>query len=271
MVYAVGLCGVGSAPAGPEEKILLDRTRSEVVTNPPLCEPFINGRDTGRLLHDLGAMLSLLNPKMLEHPILDFGAGSCWITEALARMGQKVTAFDIHTDLEGCIDGRVGADKRIDRALISHATGDGHAMPFDDGVFGHTLCYDTLHHMHDYDKVFSEFARVLKPGGRAIFVEPGAKHSTSPETIEFMKLKSHDPTWIERDVVLEEINRCATAAGLSALAIVPMQHPSAPAVFSLSDWGKFRRGNIWVRNLFSRAMAKTNYDQRVIFYCERPC
>jgi len=147
-------------------------------------------------------------------------------------MGQQVTAFDIHTDLEGCISGRVEADKRIDRALISHATGDGHAMPFDDNTFGHALCYDTLHHMHDYDKVFSEFARVLKPGGRAIFVEPGAKHSTSPETIEFMKLKSHDPTWIERDIVLEDINRCATASGLSSLAIVPMQHPSTPTVFS---------------------------------------
>jgi SAM-dependent methyltransferase len=247
----------------------LSEAGKTIVTAPHLCEPFINGRDTGRLLHDLGAMLSLLNPRMLEHPILDFGAGSCWITESLARMGQKVTAFDIHTDLEGCIDGRVGADIRIDRALISHVSGDGHAMPFEDGKFGHTLCYDTLHHMHDYDRVISEFSRVLKPGGRAIFVEPGAKHSTSPETVAFMNLKSHDPTWIERDVVLEEINRCALATGLSALVIVPMQHPCAATVFSLRDWIKFRRGNIWLRNLFSRAMAKVNYDQRVIFYCDK--
>jgi len=81
--------------------------------NPALCEPFLNGRQTGRLLHDLGAMISLLNPEMLSRPILDFGAGSCWITESIAKMGYEVTAFDIHTDLAGCIEGRVNADARI--------------------------------------------------------------------------------------------------------------------------------------------------------------
>jgi hypothetical protein len=83
-----------------------------------------------------------------------------------------------------------------------------------------------------------------------------------------VKLITHDPTWIERDVVLEEINRCAIAAGLSALAIVPMQHAAATTVFLLRDWLKFRRGTIWLRSLFSRAMATVNYDQRGI-YCDK--
>jgi ubiquinone/menaquinone biosynthesis C-methylase UbiE len=215
-------------------------------------------------------MLSLLNPAMLTQPILDFGAGSCWITEMVARMGHRVTAFDIHTDLAGCIAGRVGTDRRVDSSLITHATGDGHAMPFAEGSFGHTLCYDTLHHMHDYARVFLEFARVLRPGGRAVFVEPGAKHSTSPETIEFMKLKSHDPTWIERDVVLEEINDCATKAGFHPMALIPKQHPVAPIVFSLRDWLKFRRGGLLLRHLFSRRLSQINYDQPVVFYLDKP-
>ena len=33
----------------------------------------------------------------------------------------------------------------------------GHAMPFDAGVFGHLLCYDTLHHMDDFTRPFPEF------------------------------------------------------------------------------------------------------------------
>jgi ubiquinone/menaquinone biosynthesis C-methylase UbiE len=244
-------------------------THRELVSNPALCEPFLNGRQTGRLLHDLGAMISLLNPKMLSRPILDFGAGSCWISESIAKMGYEVTAFDIHTDLAGYIGGRVSADARIDPSLINHSTGDGHAMPLADGSFGHVLCYDTLHHMHDYGKVFSEFSRVLQPGGRAIFVEPGARHSQSPETIEFLKLKAHDSTWIERDVVLEEIDKCAARAGFSTLIVVPFQHPLAPAVFSLRDWLKFRRGNLRLRLSFSRKMATVNYDERVIFYCDK--
>ncbi len=244
--------------------------QATVVRAPHLCEPFLNGRDTGRLIHDFGMMLSLLNPEMMTYPILDFGAGSCWITEFIARMGQSVTAFDIHTDLPGCIAGRVAADQRIDSALIVHAAGDGHAMPLGDGIFGHTLCYDTLHHMQDYDRVFGEFARVLRSGGRAIFVEPGADHSTSPQTIAFLKLKSDDPTWIERDVVLEEVNECAVKAGFNDMTVAPCQHPLAPVVFKIRDWLLFRNGEAKTRRRFSDSLALTNYNQRVIFYFDKP-
>jgi SAM-dependent methyltransferase len=248
---------------------LTDKSQNPVITHPALCEPFSNGRDTARLLHDLGAMLSLLNPEMLSFPILDFGAGSCWITESIARMGNRVTAFDIHTDLAGCINGRVNADRRIDPSLIDYATGDGHDMPFKGATFGHTLCYDTLHHMHDYGKVFSEFSRVLKRGGRAIFVEPGAKHATSAETIAFLKLKTHDPTWIERNVVLEEVNQCAVTAGFGELQVVPIQHPAAFISFPLRSWMEYRNGNKTARDSLARNLAVINYDQRIVFYCDK--
>jgi SAM-dependent methyltransferase len=241
-----------------------------IITNPALCEPFQTGRQTGRLLYDCGAMISLLNREMLSHTVLDFGAGSGWITEIVAKMGLMVTAFDIHADLDNCVQGRASADARIDADLITTATGDGHAMPFDASAFGHILCYDTLHHMHDYGRVFAEFFRLLRPGGRAIFVEPGANHSRSPETIEFMKSKQHDPGWIERDVVLEEIEQHAIVSGFHGLNIVPLQHPEEFKAFSVNQWRRYRRGSWTQRNLFSRHMAKINYDQRVVFYCEKP-
>ena len=55
-------------------------------------------------------MISFLNPAISNSVVLDFGAGSCWITEFIARMGIRVTAFDIHRNLEGCINGRASAD-----------------------------------------------------------------------------------------------------------------------------------------------------------------
>jgi len=142
--------------------------------------------------------------------VLDFGAGTGWISELLARMGLQTVAFDLHNSLEACLIARIKADSRIDQSLISYAHGDGHVMPFEPCAFGHVLCYDTLHHMYDYAKVFDEFYRVLQKGGRGIFVEPGARHSSSPQTIEFVEAqKKHDPSWIERDVVLEEIDKIA--------------------------------------------------------------
>jgi SAM-dependent methyltransferase len=249
---------------------MADIRNRDLISDPSLCEPFNNGRETGRLLYDLGAMISLLNPAMLSSPVLDFGAGTCWITETIAKMGQQVTAFDIHSNIEGCIGGRVRADARLDASKINFNTGDGHCMPFEADTFGHLLCFDTLHHMHDYPKVFSEFFRVLKSGGRAIFVEPGAKHSTSPETVAFLKVMAHDPTWIERDVVLEEIDRCAKAAGFAELTVVPLQHPSDFMKFPLHVWNEFRRGHAELRHAVAERTAATNYDQRVVFHCDKP-
>jgi SAM-dependent methyltransferase len=205
------------------------------VYSPTITEPFTAGRAAPRLLFDFRVMASLLKPSVLDQPLLDFGAGTGWVTEFVARMGLKTVAFDIHGDLEACLASRAKADGRIDSGLMSFAHGDGHAMPFEPGVFGHLLCYDTLHHMHDYPKVFAEFFRVLQGGGRGIFVEPGARHSTSPETVAFVEAqKKHDPSWIERDLVLEEIDQIARAAGFSSgIHIVPMPRPLALQTYSM--------------------------------------
>lgn len=244
-------------------------TNPKLISDPALCEPFINGRETGRLLYDLGAMISLFNPALLDSKILDFGAGSCWITESIAKMGHKITAFDIHPNLKGCIDGRANADARLDQSLIDHAIGDGHEMPFANATFGHLLCYDTLHHMRDFDRVFYEFSRVLKPGGRAIFVEPGAEHANSLETKEFLKLKAHDPTWIERSIVLEDIDTCARRAGFSELKLVPLPHANDLLKMPLSDWLSFRNGSRSLTLAVTKYLLEVNYNQRVVFFCDK--
>jgi SAM-dependent methyltransferase len=241
-------------------------------TSPVIGEPFTAGRSASRLLFDFSIMVSTLNPEVLDHPILDFGAGSGWVSELCARMGFQTVAFDIHGDLQGCLANRIQADQRINPGLISFVHGDGHAMPLDANYFGHLLCYDTLHHMHDYPKVFSEFFRVLRPGGRGIFVEPGAKHSKSPETIAFVEAqKKHDPSWIERDVVLEEIDQIARRVGFTAgLSIIPMPHPLIFQAYDVAAWTKFRKGDKRQRSRFTDQLAEVNYWDRVIFFINKP-
>ncbi|MCF8383975.1 MAG: class I SAM-dependent methyltransferase [Chlorobium sp.] len=240
--------------------------------SPTLTEPFTAGRSVPRLLFDFSIMAALFNPESLEFPMLDFGSGTGWVSEFCARMGFQVVAFDIHGDLQACLENRAHSDSRIDGSLMSFAHGDGHGMPFENNVFGHLLCYDTLHHMHDYPKVFSEFHRILRKGGRAIFVEPGARHSTSPETIAFVAVqKIHDPTWIERDVVLEKIDRITYDAGFAqGTKIVPMPHPSSLQTFSMKEWNTFRTGDSHCRLRITDMLAQINYYDRVIFYIDKP-
>jgi SAM-dependent methyltransferase len=236
-------------------------------------EPFSAGRATGRLLFDFGVMASALKQEALELPILDFGSGTTWVSEFCARMGFKTVSFDINGELiAACLRERIESDRRIDSTLLSSQAGDGHMMPFETGTFGHVLVYDTLHHMHDYERVFSEFHRVLAPGGRAIFVEPGARHSKSPDTIAFVEfMRERDPTWIERDVVLEEIDAIARSAGFTVgLSIIPMPHPLAFQTYSMDDWRGFRSGDELQRLRFTDQLAELNYWDRVIFFVEKP-
>jgi SAM-dependent methyltransferase len=245
---------------------------TQEVVDQLVTEPFAAGRAVPRLLFDFAVMMAATKPSVLDAPILDFGAGTGWISEFCARMGFESVSFDIHADLERCLHSRIQSDRRIDPNLLSFVQGDGHAMPFESGMFGHLLCYDTVHHMHDYPKVFAEFFRVLRPGGRGVFVEPGARHSTSPETVAFVEAqKKHDPTWIERDVVLEEMDQIARDVGFAAgLSIIPMPHPLAFQTYSLSEWEQFRKGDILQRLRFTDQLADLNYWDRVIFYVEKP-
>jgi SAM-dependent methyltransferase len=247
------------------------QTGSPLNLNPSLTEPFGAPRNASRLMFDFGAMTSLLTYELLHLPLLDFGAGTCWLSELFVRMAIPTVSFDIHNDLEGCIANRLDADARLDGALWKYQQGDGHSMPFNSNTFGNLCCYDSLHHMHDYEKVFLEFHRVLVPGGRAIFIEPGARHSHSPETIAFLSAqKQLDPSWIERDVILEEIEVVARKAGFkNGVQIVPIPHPNVLQEFSLETWQNFRSGNDLIRLRFTDQLSQINYDERVLFYLEK--
>lgn len=242
-----------------------------VISKAETIEPFNAGRATPRLLFDFGVMISLINETVINQHILDFGAGTGWISEFCVRMGLKTVAFDIHGNLKSCLENRLKADFRIDPLLLSYAHGDGHKMPFNSEVFGHILCYDTLHHMHDYVRVLSEFFRVLKKGGRGIFVEPGARHSSSPETIAFVKeQKKMDPDWIERDIVLEEIDEIAKSVGFkNGINIVPIPHPMALQTYSIERWLQFIKGDNEQRSLFTDQLASLNYWDRLVFYLDK--
>lgn len=233
-------------------------------------EPFNQPRSSGRIFHDFSFLILLMNQEKLNEPVLDFAAGSAWVSEFLVLMGFECVAFDIHPNLENIRKQRIESNPKLNKEKFHVKQGDGHEMPFENSTFGSILTFDSLHHMHDYNKVFEEFYRVLQKKGRAIFVEPGARHSKSPETIAFLKVMEHDPTWIERDVVLDEIDSIAKKAGFKkGVTIIPTQHPLSQTRFTMNEWNEFRDDKGASRKRFCDKFFNDNYNERIVFYVEK--
>jgi ubiquinone/menaquinone biosynthesis C-methylase UbiE len=236
---------------------------------PEIKEPFDVDRDISRLLFDFSILISCIR-KTDNMKILDFAGGTGWVAEYLNRAGFDVYIFDIAPSTVRCVESRIQADLRVDGTRLHSAVCNAHQLSiYENNYFGNIVCFDSLHHMVDFDAVFSEMFRVLEPGGRAAFVEPGARHAESKETKDFIKkYKADDPDWIERSIVLEEINDIACGAGFRALRIKPFLLPS-DVDFVLDEWRDFAKNQRGREKYFSR-LQSFNSNERVIFYVEKP-
>ncbi len=233
-------------------------------------EPFDQGRSASRLFFDFGALLSCFRQNPFSNRrVLDFASGTCWLSEWLNRLEYDVYAIDIASRSELAAKLRAQLDQRVNGARLHYRKGDGHKLPFEKDFFSHICCFDSLHHMHDYRQVLSEMFRVLEPGGRVVFVEPGAMHSKSKETIEFIdKYKKDDPTWIERDIVLDEIHGIAMQIGFKHLAVRPSLWPQLRE-YDLTSWRRFRDGNETLAKDYLDLLIDFNFNSRIVFYIDK--
>lgn len=98
--------------------------------------------------------------------LLDLGCGDGIIGQALD--GSPVIGLDISRHCVKLSKGR-GLHAAVGDAI--------HALPFKDEAFDTVSCIDVLHHLdQQWDSIFSELHRVLKPGGTLCIVEPDARN-----------------------------------------------------------------------------------------------
>lgn len=129
------------------------------------------------------------------------GATSCRVT------GIDINESGVATATRAAERAGAGGRVRFERASADEP------LPFADGSFDALLCIDSMNHFPDRARVFREWQRVLRPGGRALFTDPVV--ITGPVTNDELALRSSIGLFVF--VPPDVTERFITEAGLRLL------------------------------------------------------
>ena len=129
--------------------------------------------------------------------VLDLGCAGGFMAEALALRGAQVTGIDPATE---AIDA-ARAHAREGGLRIGYDVGVGEVLPYADASFDAVVCVDVLEHVAYLDKVLSEVARTLRPGGVFLFdtinrnpLARLAAITIAEDVLRLLPRGTHDPT-----------------------------------------------------------------------------
>lgn len=207
------------------------------LSEPQVRKPFSTVEDTPRHLKNLGAVLEGLRLGR-GMTVLDFGAGTCWLSRYLADIGLSVIALD--PSAKALELGRQWFERyppadTPEPPRFLHF--DGRTIDLPDASVDRIIAFDAFHHVPNPEEVIHEFARVLRPGGIAGFNEPGKGHSEAP--LSQYEMRKFDV--LENDLDMEAIERWALEGGFTHVWMELGILDAAPR-FSARDAARLGRG-----------------------------
>lgn len=167
-------------------------------------------------VHATGADLATLAAEIAATPdavVLDLGCGAGHASFAAAGAGAaEVVAYDLAAPMLATV---TAAARARGLGTIRVQQGPAEALPFADHTFDWVVSRMSAHHWHDVPRALAEVRRVLKPGGRVLFIDiAGGDHpllDTHIQAIELLRDASH-----VRDYRADEWLALFAQAGFSA-------------------------------------------------------
>ncbi len=181
-----------------------------------LTKPLSGFFETPQLLQHVGMLFS--GAKLCKSmTVLDFAAGTCWLSHYLNQLECRTISVDVSpTALE---IGKEYFEKystiRPPIAEPQFLVFDGYRIDLPDESVDRILCNDGFHHIPNQQDVLNEFYRVLKDGGIVGFSEPGRYHSQTPLAQHEMK----NFVVLENDLIMDEIYEKAKKAGFTGITL----------------------------------------------------
>ena len=124
---------------------------------------------------------------------LEIGSGTGYFTLNLMQAGVigEATCSDISP---GMLDTLAENAARLDLE-VETSFADAEQLPFADGSFDLVLGHAVLHHIPDLELAFSEFARVLAPGGTVLFAGEPSRYGDRIATVPKRVAGAVAPLW----------------------------------------------------------------------------
>lgn len=146
-------------------------------------------------VHSAGGDLDQIEAELHGHSTaraLDLGCGGGHVSYRAAPHVAEIVACDVTASMLDAVAATAAA-----RGLSNIATRQAAAetLPFADASFDFVLCRFTTHHWQDMEAGLRQARRVLKPAGRAIFIDTIAPADraldTHMQTVEVLRDASH--------------------------------------------------------------------------------
>lgn len=186
-----------------------------------LAKPFNKAEDAPAMLINVATILQGLT-LVPGQSILEFGAGSGWLSRFFTQLGCKSILLDVSpTALKIAQELYARVPVVGDRPAPEFLVYDGRRIELADASVDRIVCFDAFHHSPNPDDVLREFARVLAPGGIAAFAEPGPHHSKTPQS----QYEMRNYGVVENDVDIHALWHTAQAAGFSDLKLAAFNVP----------------------------------------------
>jgi SAM-dependent methyltransferase len=203
-----------------------------------LAKPFSTVDEAPWLLTHVALVLQALQlrPGMT---VLEFGAGSGWLSRFVTQLGCKTILLDVSPTalrIAKALYERVPVIG--DRPNPEFLLFDGARIELAEASVDRVICFHAFHHAPNPAAIVEEFGRVLRPGGVAAFAEPGPRHSRAAQSQFEMRTYGV----VENDVDVHALWRAARACGFADMKL--MVFHGLPFHVSLERYEDFLRGGI---------------------------